>query len=601
MLSFQPKKIAAAFALLLIASASIFIASCQKELSGGGFNITETPPDLTTKIAASVSGFVTDETDAAVNGATVQFGNATTTTDKYGYFEFSNEQAVKNAAVVTVLKPGYFKGIKTYIAAENKSAFFRIKLLPKTNQGSFNAATGGTVTLTNGLAISFPVDAVQLASGGTYTGQVSVAAQWINPVATDLNRTMPGDLRGLDSLGFIRNLTTYGMAAVELTGTAGELLQIATAKKATLTFPIPAGISSSAPSNLPLWSFNETNGLWKQEGYAIKSGSNYVGDVSHFSYWNCDVPANFVQFNCTVKDAAGNAVAGALVKVTVVSEPQRSGSGYTDSSGYTGGAVPNNAQLKLEVFGDYSCSTPIHSQNFTTDNQNISLGVVTVPITNVATVSGNVIDCAAAPVANGFVIMVKDGFIYRFDVNADGTFSFTLPLCNSTASVQLLAEDITTLQAGNQQTETLVSGNNAVGALSACGTSIDQFINYSINGTSYSFVYPTDSITHDVNTQSVPPVSYVSGGSPNSGTSGSAFFSFTQNSIVAGTSQALTSFYTREITDSASLSGSPLVNITEYGNVGEYIAGNFNAVMTSGPPANTTYNITCQFRVRRRQ
>src|SRR5689334_11609741 len=110
MFSIQPKKLAVAL-MALLATASVFIVSCQKELSGDSFTIKETPTDLTTKIASSVSGFVTDETDAAVQGATVQAGSSTTTTDKYGYFEITNAQVVKNAAVVTVIKPGYFKGI----------------------------------------------------------------------------------------------------------------------------------------------------------------------------------------------------------------------------------------------------------------------------------------------------------------------------------------------------------------------------------------------------------------------------------------------------------------------------------------------------------
>lgn len=599
MFSIQSKKIAVALMATLITAMSFFVVSCQKELSAdGGFIVTETPPDLTTKISSTVSGFVTDETDAAVNGATVQAGASTTTTDKYGYFEISNVQVVKNAAVVTVIKPGYFKGIKTYIAAENKSGFFRIKLLPKTNQGNFDAATGGTVTLTNGLSIVFPASSVVVvSSGAAYTGQVNVAAQWINPTANDLNRTMPGDLRGLDSLGFIRSLTTYGMAAVEITGGAGEALQVAPGKKATLTFPIPASISSSAPANLPLWSFNETNGLWKQEGFAIKSGSNYVGEVSHFSFWNCDVPANYVQFNCTVQDAAGNAVSGAIVKVSVVSNPQNAGYGYTDSSGYTGGAVPDNTELLLEVFSNYACGTAVHSQNFTTSNQNVSLGVITIAAANVAIVSGTVINCSAAPVTNGYIMMVKDGLTSRYPVSSTGAFSFSTALCTATSAVQLLAEDIDALQAGTQQTLNLVPGNNAAGTLSACGTSIDEFINYTIDGANNSFVYPADSITHFVSMQGIPPISYISGGSNSGSSTGSVSFAFTQGGIVAGGTQTLISFYDRQLTDSVQVSGTPVVNITEYGNVGEYIAGNFVCTLSGG----TTYAITCNFRVRRRQ
>lgn len=601
MISIQPKKIAAAFAVLLMAAASLFIASCQKELSSG-FTITETPPDLVTKINSAVSGFVTDEADAPVNGAVVQFGGASASTDKYGYFEIKNVQAVKHAAVVTVIKPGYFNGIKTFIAAQGKSGFFRIKLLPKTNQGNFDAATGGTVTLANGLAVSFPANAVKLASGGAYGGQVNVAAQWLNPASADLNRTMPGDLRGLDSLGFIKTLTTYGMAAVELTGASGELLQVADGKKATLTFPIPASISGTAPANIPLWSFNETLGLWKQEGNAVKSGSNYVGQVSHFSFWNCDVPNNYVQFNCTVKNDDGSAVPGAAVKISVVGDPQRAGWGYTDSSGYTGGAVPNNSQLLLEVFSNYSCGTPVYSQAFTTTNQDVSLGIITIPAANVATVSGNVINCTAAPVTNGYVIMLKDGIGYRYEIASDGSFSFTTALCTGTASIQLVAEDVDALQSGTLQNLTISSGSNAAGTLSACGTSIEQYIYYNINGTDYSITYPGDTIAHYVNTQTTFPVSAVWGGRFNSGAGNSVNFSFAQSNIVAGSVQSLNSFYASQIPDSSNaLTGSPVVNITEYGVIGQFIAGNFNCTVTSGPPPGTTYNVTCQFRVRRSQ
>lgn len=601
MISIQPKKIAAAFAVLLMAAASLFIASCQKELSSG-FTITETPPDLVTKINSAVSGFVTDEADAPVNGAVVQFGGASASTDKYGYFEIKNVQAVKHAAVVTVIKPGYFNGIKTFIAAQGKSGFFRIKLLPKTNQGNFDAATGGTVTLANGLAVSFPANAVKLASGGAYGGQVNVAAQWLNPASADLNRTMPGDLRGLDSLGFIKTLTTYGMAAVELTGASGELLQVADGKKATLTFPIPASISGTAPANIPLWSFNETLGLWKQEGNAVKSGSNYVGQVSHFSFWNCDVPNNYVQFNCTVKNDDGSAVPGAAVKISVVGDPQRAGWGYTDSSGYTGGAVPNNSQLLLEVFSNYSCGTPVYSQAFTTTNQDVSLGIITIPAANVATVSGNVINCTAAPVTNGYIIMLKDGIGYRYEIASDGSFSFTTALCTGTASIQLVAEDVDALQSGTLQNLTISSGSNAAGTLSACGTSIEQYIYYNINGTDYSITYPGDTIAHYVNTQTTFPVSAVWGGRFNSGAGNSVNFSFAQSNIVAGSVQSLNSFYASQIPDSSNaLTGSPVVNVTEYGVIGQFIAGNFNCTVTSGPPPGTTYNVTCQFRVRRSQ
>ena len=156
-------------------------------------------PDLTTRINSSVSGFVTDENDAVVNGATVRFGSASTTTDKYGYFQFKDISVVKDAAVVTVEKSGYFHGIKTYRAETGKSRFFRIKLIPKNNSGTINATSGGNVTLSNGLTVALPSSGVVYASNNApYSGTINVAAYWFNPTSKDLEMTMPGDLRGIN-------------------------------------------------------------------------------------------------------------------------------------------------------------------------------------------------------------------------------------------------------------------------------------------------------------------------------------------------------------------------------------------------------------------
>ncbi len=600
MFSIHSKKIAAALFASFIAVLSIFVVSCQKELSGNGFTITETPPDLTTKITSSVSGFVTDENNAAVNGAAVQVGTSSTNTDKYGYFEVSNVQVVKNAALITVAMPGYFKGIKTYTAAENKSAFFRIKLIPKTNEGNIDAAAGGIVNLTNGLSISLPANAVVISSSNAaYTGQVNVAAHWLSPVAADLDRIMPGDLRGLDSLGFMKLLKTYGMSAVELTGASGELLQIAPGKKATLNFPLPTTLLASAPATIPLWYFDETVGLWKQQGSAVKSGNSYVGEVSHFSYWNCDIPlTSSVQFNCTIVDAAHNPVPNVAVSINNADGSYTGVHGYTDTSGYLSGPVPANAQLVLVVHSD-ACGNAPYSQNFTTTNVNISLGEIVLPTGNTASVSGNVA-CNGTAVTNGYVIMKKDFTNYRYPLSSTGTFNFNTTICGSSAVVTFIGEDLTAQQAGNLTTFTLIPGPNAVGTLSGCGNAIDEFINYSINGTNYSLTAPADNLIQEMNTQIVPPVIYISGHAGSAGTvTNTANFSFTQTAIAAGSTQTLTNFISRQINDTTSLTSATNVNITEYGAVGQFIAGNFTTTVTGAPPANILYNITCNFRVRR--
>ncbi len=588
------KKITGSLSLLALLTATLFFISCQKDLTADTGTNPGLPPDLSTKISSSLSGFVTNENNAPVKGANVQAGTATTTTDKYGYFEIKNTQVIQNAAVVTVNQPGYFKGIKTYIARAGKPAFFRIKLIPKTVAGNINAATGGAVILTNGLSISLPAGAViNAATGAVYNGTINVAAYWLDPTSADLNNIMPGDLRGINDAGLLKGLTTFGMAAVELTGASGELLQIATGKKATLTLPIPASLLSKAPSSIPLWYFDEALGLWKQQGAAVKIGNTYVGDVSHFSFWNYDMPGSYVQFDCTILSNSNTPIQNMIVKISVVSNPANAGAGYTNSAGFVSGPIPDNQTLLLEVFPYFNCSTPpIYSQIFTTTSSNISLGNLIMPVNNIANVTGNVTNCSNNPVTNGRVIMNAGSYYYLLSVT-NGSFSVNIPFCSSNVSASLIAQDFTTLQESNLTTVSLVSGNNNIGTLNACGTSIVQFLNYSVNGTNYSLVFPADNIYQGGYTY-INTINYVTAYNNTLG----ANLNMIQQNIAVGVPQDLESFHCSQIPDSL-ISTPPLqVNITEYGAIGQYMSGNFTGVL-HGYFSPTNYTITCSFRVKR--
>jgi hypothetical protein len=585
------------------------LMSCQKEMNEITTISTGVIPDLTTRVNASVTGFVTDENNLPVSGASVTFGTSTTSTDEYGYFRFNNQSVVKTAAVITVKFNGYFNGIKTIIAEPNRAAFVRIKMIPKANSGNFNGASGGTITLNNGLSIRFPANAIinPLSSNNTpYTGQVNVSASWINPTATDLALIMPGDLRGIDANGAMKVLQTFGMAAVELFSPSGDKLQIAPGSKATISFPLPAAMSSTAPTTIPLWHFDEEAGLWKEEGFATKNGNTYVGEVSHFSFWNCDVPSNFVQFNCTVLDASGAPIPFAWVKVSVVSNPYNCGFGFTDSTGYVSGYVPNNSQLNLEIFTDVNCGTPVYSQTFNTTNITISLGSINIPPTtlSVANVSGSVTDCSSSPVSNGYLLMLKNGSYYRYNLNANGAYAFSVVLCNGPENVSFIGEDVTSGQQSTPVAFTINNGINNVPGIQACGTTTQQFFNYTINGASYTITAPTDTIFSFPNPQTNPPRIEVHAQRRTPSvppTYNNISIGFTSNGIATGSTQNMTLFYTSNISDSTNITSPIPLNITEYGNIGQFISGNFTGAVTGGLPTSTVYNITGSFRVRRTQ
>ncbi len=600
--------------MLIIAVITIFsITSCQKEINENIDNNNDTsvvdpslPPDLTTRINSSVSGFVTNENDAAVNGAVVRFGNTSTTTDKYGYFEFNDINVIKATAVVTVEKSGYFNGIKTYQAETGKASFFRIKLIPKTTSGSINALSGGNVTLSNGLSVFLPSTAVvYAATNAPYSGTINVAAFWINPTANDLTEIMPGDLRGIDKNGLLKGLTTYGMCAIELTSPAGELLQIAPNKKATLTFPLPSALMATAPTTIPLWYFDENKGLWIEDGTATKVGSTYVGDVSHFSFWNCDLPNAIVPLTFNVIDSAGNPVANAHVEIRPLTPSSWSHiGGYTDATGHVAVFVTPNTLYSLEIYGStcyyWNSTQQGYSQQFTATTTPINLGniVITGPAT--ANVSGTVTDCNGLPVTNGYLVMQNGYYNYRYTLDNLGQYNFSTMLCSGSTSVSFIAEDATSAQQSTPLPYTINSGNNSIQNLQACGISINQYINYSVDGTTYSMTAPADSFLMYVNPQVAPSTISIYNMGRTSG-SGSVNYTFTSNGIGVGSTQVLNNFYTSQIQDTTTINSPINVNITEYGAIGQFIAGNFAGTLTGSAPGLIQYTITCNFRIRRSQ
>ena len=589
--------------ILLVFLSLLFVTflfiSCEKE-DDAGF-IYGTYPDLTTQVKSSVSGFVTDENDQPVTLATVLVGAATFTTDKYGYFEATNVDVVKEAAVVTVNKTGYFKGIKTYIAEEGKAAFFRIKLIRKSNAGTINATAGGAVILANGLSITLPANAVvNAATNATYTGTINIAAFWLNPTAADLPGIMPGDLRGINDNGKMQLLTTYGMAAVELTGSGGELLQIATGKKATLSLPIPTSLSSSAPATIPLWYFDEAKGLWKQEGTATKTGNNYVGEVSHFSFWNVDLPSeNFVQLSATlITDRNNHPLQNVKVKISVVGNPANFRYGYTNASGYVSGAVPANSQLLFEVFKNVNCSTSnivIYSRNVTTTNVNISLGTIIVPFSNtnnLALITGTVINCSNAPVTNGYVTLYGGGVnSTRLNLSNTGTYSGIISLCSNTATpVTLVAEDLTTNMTSGPVTVNVAPGTNTIAPIQAC-TAFQEYVNITKNGVLQTYRYLL--LTNGGSTSYgifffADPAMTVPGG----------HLQIIKTGIAVGSMQELFTISTGGGSNMIITNPPVNVSITEYGAIGQYMAGNFSGNFLQ-PPLNTPYIITCNFRIKR--
>lgn len=553
-------------------------------------------PPVNEKVTASVKGRVVDETGKPLSGVTVKSGIVVTVTDINGYFKFNNIQLNKTDGFVTAELSGYFKGIRTFIPNTTALNYVQIQLIPKIVKGSFAATSGGTVSIQTGATVSLPSNGVvNAASNITYTGTVNVVGAYLDPTAANLASVMPGNLMGVTSTYQRRLLQTYGMMVVELEGGAGEKLQIASGKTATLTMPIPASLQGSAPSSIPLWYFNDSTGLWKEEGVATKQGNNYVGTVTHFSFWNCDVPNNYVTLSMTLKDQNGNPLPFYKVKFTNTNNGQSTW-GWSDSSGFVSGAVPLNVTLQMQVYNN--CDAVIYSQNIGPFSANTNLGIITVNITNIPTVtfSGAVINCQGYSVTNGYIQILLDGVYTMAPVN-NGLFSVTIERCNSaSASATLTAIDIQTSEQSNVVNQVVTTGAYIIPVMNACGNPISQYINYtlinSISGdtTRIYFSPPADTLQNFYQGSSTR----IEGARLGAMTPATFF-------IFPGTSVGNFPVYLKlNSTNKAYMaSGGSVINISHYGSVGGYITGSFSGNMYDSSGGNALYKTFLVFTVKR--
>jgi hypothetical protein len=565
-------------------------------------------PDLSVKVISSVSGYVVNEAGEPVPFAEVKAGSKQSLTDEYGYFKISNISLPEIAGYVAVSQSGYFDGYKTFQPAEGEEAFVRLTLLSKSAVGTVSGSAGGSVTLPNGGSITLPANGVVNAQSGiVYTEAVTVNARAINPGDEDnLFFDRPGDGRGIDADGHLKGLKPFSTIAVELTTSGGQRLQIKEGAAALVKLPIPTSLAADAPSEIALWSLDITTGLWKQEGVVTRSGDAYEGVVTHFSFWTGAEAWSLVNFTARVVNAASQPLAHVPVTINIQGLSKNAGYGrfgHTDANGYITGAVFANTALVLDIVTP--CATSAYSHEFSTSNVDTDLGTLTGNMgQNLVTMSGTARNCEDQPITNGYVQVYDNGFYNRIPV-VNGSFSFTGIACTNT-TVSVVVVDNATNEQNIPQRRDLVSGANNLGQLVACGTSTLGMITYTVGENTFTIEEPADTLAAFAGTGGTPnPINFVqfvvlSGDKNHQQMS----FQMTQDPQ-KGTDYAVTDVFATGFPSGRAYWPVPVVvNITEHGHVGGFIAGSFASKMIGldslASPTGVVYDFTCSFRVRRR-
>jgi hypothetical protein len=456
--------------------------------------ITPEPKEL---IDAHVYGRVIDEQNNPLAGAEVVLqthnGSESLITDNLGYFEFPNVRLKGKTAFLMVNQSGKFNGFRRISALKNRWNYTEIKLLDKEIVGTINAGTGGDVITSEGAKLELPPDAVVTKNGAAYNGIVSVAMQWIDPTAEDLNQRIVGDLSGIDINGQEVVLGTYGMMMVELLDNSGNELEIAEGQNAQLTYPLPDDIHGDPPSTVPMWTYDEELGTWIEEGIANLENGKYVADVSHFSSWNVDWKGESIKLSgrVTINGQSGSIL---YAYQMFVSSPVFGKRGGFLSEYFEFWRFPANEEFTLEIVN--ICGQVVYEETYGPFSQDTDLGTIDVSQGNIddQTISGTAVDCNNDPVEGAFVKIEFDSFkLYSGQSDMNGDFNVLTPYCGTPIDATIKLVDIENGKVSPGQAFTLDGNDVTLGNISICDED-DEFVAITVDTLNFYFSTPPDYI-----------------------------------------------------------------------------------------------------------
>lgn len=473
----------------------VTLLGCRKD------EVTETSsgpiiPDPTVAYISSVSGVVTDDLGQSIEDAVISYDEITARTDRNGHFKLSNVEVSEEGSLIKVSKEGFYHGFSFAHTEGSEGAYLNFRLVKRTKTSSFNSNIESLVVLDGGANISFQADGIVTENETPYNGVVNVFAHWYNPTSSSLGSIMPGDLRAINSENQLRQLVTYGMLVVELESESGEPLQLKQGKTAEISLPVPEDLVTSAPDKLPLWHFDEASGYWIEEGEARLVGDNYVGEVSHFSFWNCDAPFPVVEFIGRLVDQNGQALSRFNVCL-LINESGITRDGYTNNAGYFKGKVPKDEEMLLtvkDICGETVFSKPIGPFSSETD-----IGDLVVDLAEYGhLISAQLIDCDGNFLPDAYLLLSSEGSTQQtliLEADENGRVETLIASCEDYTLTTYAYDPESLVQSDIQVFEDL-SGPIDLGVIELC-ENLDEYINITIDGVPQPLFSEPDAILLD--------------------------------------------------------------------------------------------------------
>jgi len=454
------------------------IISCQKDdfestpFPNTGVSLADDTTFIENFGASTTSNFIgriVNENGGAVKDVQITIGNSITSTDHNGVFVLNNASAYEKFAYVKASKFGYISGSRAVVPSVNGTNDIQITLLKKNTIATVASGITSEVSLPNGSKVAFQGDYID-SNGNAYSGQVEVSMHYLQPNLEATFSQMPGMLFAQDVSNNARSLETYGMLGINLYSPSGEQLNIAETSPASLTFPVDMS-TPNAPNTISLWHFDETVGYWKEQGVATKMGNEYVAEVTHFTWWNCDLPLEYVNVCFSIENAASSKVSNKRIEIVRNLTNQVIFSGYTNENGEECGMFPANEEVTINVLSECN-GTVIYTQimgPYSSDTS-VSITIPNLPSEILNTnITGSFTSCTGTPITNGYLYIFNESDSNDLELIpiVNGTIDYSFYYCAG-GNYKYLIYDMDSSQSTTVTSVTLNQITSDLGVLSTC-------------------------------------------------------------------------------------------------------------------------------------
>lgn len=312
-------------------------------VAGCGSDNSDKPKNAEVTIEKQISAYIQSTQGVALKNVQITVAGKTVTTDENGLADFSINIPKSTRNVVVRLSKSGFINQSILVDVKDLTNITANMLLIKQNVNVQNIEDAQVIeSAYNNATITIPANAFIKPDGTPATGAITVEFTPWDISTEDLN-AMPANGVAQNANGQIVNLISAGMITAIFKDADGTHLQLAEGKTADIQMDLPLESINNqgltAGSEIPMWHFDESKGLWVEEGKGVVVSTPYSqtspfglavkATVSHFSTWNWDFEFSDTagQVNVKCKSGADFIPCHITAKVELAD-----GSGFTKTS-----------------------------------------------------------------------------------------------------------------------------------------------------------------------------------------------------------------------------------------------------------------------------